>query len=291
MMLRSLGFPTSRPQLRQSLRPLNNITNTRITPQKYISPLLINRSVSTKNTPLDQVIFKPKSNEIANSRLMIQHLSDNPGSNYQYKRVGRGIGSGKGKTAGRGHKGQNSRSGSRKPHESFEGGQTPLFKRMRKYGFTNGKFKKDYDYVNLSKIQDWVDRGRINPQETITMKTLLDTKCVSRVKHGLKVLGRAGDGVKQPLKLEVSAVTKSAVESIEGAGGSVTTMYYNRLGLKFLLRPHKFEFAPARAAAKEQDRHKFDDWGQYTSPRHLRLMAYKQQQQQEKEVAEGEEQE
>ncbi|PRP88508.1 ribosomal protein L15, mitochondrial [Planoprotostelium fungivorum] len=216
-----------------------NISSRQKTPSLHFPRIQTVRGIATSRTTLDDVIFKPIENDPGRDRLKIEHLADNPGSHYRSKRVGRGIGSGKGKTCGRGHKGQNSRSGSRKPHASFEGGQTPLFKRMRKYGFSNGTFKKEYDYVNLNKIQEWIDRGRIDPNQTITMKTLKDTKCVTHIKEGLKVLARQGpEGLKQPIRLE------SAREAVEKAGGTVTTMYYNRLGLRYLLYVHLREQQP-----------------------------------------------
>jgi len=244
-----------------------------------------------KHTPLESVIFRPDPSDGSKDRLCLNHLADNPGSHYRAKRLGRGIGSGKGKTSGKGHKGQNARSGTRKPHASFEGGQTPLFKRMRKFGFSNKMFGKDYDYVNLQKIQEWIDKGRIDPTQTITMKTLLDTKCVSKIKQGVKVLGRLGkEGLKQPITLEATSISQKARDAIDQMGGKSTTMYYNRLALRFLLMPEKFEFPIARAAAKVQERHKFDDWGQTTSPRHLKLVAYQEEQKRKEEARRAREQ-
>lgn len=106
-------------------------------------------------------------------------------------RIGRGIGSGKGKTSGRGHKGRTARQGGEVAW-GFEGGQTPFYKRIRKFGFTNNFHKIEYASLNLSRLQFWIDCGKIDPNQKITMKTLLDSKCVGRLRksqQGIKVLG------------------------------------------------------------------------------------------------------
>jgi|UniRef100_K3X7J1 large subunit ribosomal protein L15 len=173
-------------------------------------------------------------------------LQDNEGAHKRGKRLGRGIGSGKGKTSGRGHKGQKARSGGgsgRGP--GFEGGQTPIYQRVPKRGFNN-KFATPMEPVNLDKLQLFVDMGRLDASKTITMKELVDSGMVtcSRVKHGIKLLGKGGEHLTTSLTIEVSQASKSAIQAIEAAGGSITSVYHNRLALRALLKPHKFELIP-----------------------------------------------
>ena len=176
-------------------------------------------------------------------------LRDNDGAHKRSKRLGRGIGSGKGKTSGRGHKGQKARSGGgsgRGP--GFEGGQTPLYQRVPKRGFNN-KFATPMEPLNVDKLQLFVDMGRLDTSKTITMKDLVDcglVKC-SRVKHGIKLLGNGSQHLTAKLDIEVSQASASAIKAVEAAGGSITSVYHNRLALRALLKPHKFETIPLSA--------------------------------------------
>ncbi|KAK1943527.1 50S ribosomal protein L15 [Phytophthora citrophthora] len=179
----------------------------------------------------------------------LNNLRDNDGAHKRGKRLGRGIGSGKGKTSGRGHKGQKARSGGgsgRGP--GFEGGQTPLYQRVPKRGFNN-KFATPMETVNLDKLQLFVDMGRLDASNKITMKELVDSGLVtcSRVKHGVKLLGNGSQHLSSKLDIEVSQASESAIKAVEAAGGSITSVYYNRLGLRALLKPHKFETIPQLA--------------------------------------------
>ncbi|KAG1690544.1 hypothetical protein DVH05_028046 [Phytophthora capsici] len=179
----------------------------------------------------------------------LNNLRDNDGAHKRGKRLGRGIGSGKGKTSGRGHKGQKARSGGgsgRGP--GFEGGQTPLYQRVPKRGFNN-KFATPMETVNLDKLQLFVDMGRLDASNKITMKELVDSGLVtcSRVKHGIKLLGNGSQHLSSKLDIEVSQASESAIKAVEAAGGSITSVYYNRLGLRALLKPHKFETIPQLA--------------------------------------------
>lgn len=161
-------------------------------------------------------------------------------TSFQGRRLGRGIGSSKGKTAGRGHKGQNARSGGgTKP--GFEGGQTPLRLRVPKRGFHN-VFKKEYHPLNLDRLKEFIQAGRLDSSSTITMKDLRDSGAVRRrIGDGVKLLGRGAEEFDVPdVHLQVSQVSESAKEAIEKAGGKVTTVYYNTLGLRALLMPDWF---------------------------------------------------
>tara|TARA_B110000014_G_C20063464_1_gene554002 strand:+ start:342 stop:791 length:450 start_codon:yes stop_codon:yes gene_type:complete len=133
------------------------------------------------------------------------------------KRLGRGIGSGKGKTSGRGHKGQKSRSGV--AIKSFEGGQMPLYRRLPKRGFNSMHSKKNIAVVNLSKIQD-IYIKKIGNVSKINISTLKKSKIIGKKYTKLKILA-SGD-LKDKLDIEVNSISKSAKEKIEKLGGKVT---------------------------------------------------------------------
>jgi large subunit ribosomal protein L15 len=131
-------------------------------------------------------------------------------------RVGRGIGSGKGKTAGRGGKGQTARSGVR--IKGFEGGQMPLHRRLPKRGFNN-IFKLDFAEINLDRLQQAIDAKLVDIKETVTAESLVKTGVLRRAKDGLRLLGRGE--IKAKLNIEVHGASKSAVAAVEKAGGTV----------------------------------------------------------------------
>ena len=133
------------------------------------------------------------------------------------KRLGRGIGSGKGKTSGRGHKGQKSRSGV--AIKSFEGGQMPLYRRLPKRGF-NSRKNKNIALINLSKIQEVVSKKKILPSTIINLSNLQKSNLISGKYKKLKLLGN-GD-IKEKYNIEVNFISKSAKAKIEKSGGKVT---------------------------------------------------------------------
>ncbi|MBB5572292.1 MULTISPECIES: 50S ribosomal protein L15 [Rhizobium] len=148
--------------------------------------------------------------------MKLNEIKDNEGSTHSRKRLGRGIGSGSGKTGGRGVKGQKSRSGV--AINGFEGGQMPIYRRLPKRGFTN-IFAADYVVVSLARIQAAVDAGKLDAKATVDAAALKAAGVIRRVKDGVRVLS---DGeLKAKLSLEVAGASKSAVEKIEKAGGSV----------------------------------------------------------------------
>ncbi|MDQ4059866.1 MAG: 50S ribosomal protein L15 [Pseudomonadota bacterium] len=149
--------------------------------------------------------------------MKLNELADRPGANKPKKRLGRGIGSGKGKTAGRGVKGQKARSGV--SVKGFEGGQMPLHRRLPKRGFKNPS-AKDYAVVNLGRLQAAVDAGRIETGAPITADALIRAGLVRRVRDGIRLLGKGE--IRAGLRIEVNGASKSAVEAVERAGGSVT---------------------------------------------------------------------
>ncbi|KAH9717817.1 Ribosomal L18e/L15P domain-containing protein [Citrus sinensis] len=185
----------------------------------------------------------------------------------QKTRKGRGIGSGKGKTAGRGHKGQKAR-GTMK--FGFEGGQTPMRRRLPKRGFKN-PFSLTFQPVGLGKIAYLINAGKIDSHELITMKTLKDAGAIGKqIEDGVRLMGRGAEKIKWPIHLEVSRVTVRAKAAVEAAGGSVRRVHYNKLGLRALLKPEWFEKKgrllprPARPPPKLQD--KVDSIGRLPAP-------------------------
>ena len=136
--------------------------------------------------------------------------------NKSKKRLGRGIGSGKGKTSGRGHKGQKSRSGV--AIKSFEGGQMPLYRRLPKRGF-NPISRENIAILNLEKIQSYIDKKNINPNEVLNSSSLKKLKLINKNSTKLKILG-TGE-LKDKINIEADLASKSAIEKLEKIGGSI----------------------------------------------------------------------
>ncbi|WP_199426843.1 50S ribosomal protein L15 [Thermaerobacillus caldiproteolyticus] len=141
--------------------------------------------------------------------MKLHELQPAPGSRKERNRVGRGIGSGNGKTSGRGHKGQNARSGGG-VRLGFEGGQTPLFRRLPKRGFTNIN-RKEYAIVNLDALNRFEDGTEVTPE------LLLETGVVSKLKAGVKILGNGQ--IEKKLTVKAHKFSSAAKEAIEAAGG------------------------------------------------------------------------
>ena len=136
--------------------------------------------------------------------------------NKPKKRVGRGIGSGKGKTSGRGVKGQKSRSGV--AIKSFEGGQMPLYRRLPKRGF-NSINKENITILNLEKIQTFIDKKNVDPSQILNSDTLKKLKLINKNSRKLKILGKGE--IKYKINIEADLASKSAIEKLEKIGGSV----------------------------------------------------------------------
>jgi large subunit ribosomal protein L15 len=148
--------------------------------------------------------------------MKLNDLRDNAGATHSKKRLGRGIGSGSGKTGGRGVKGQKARSGV--AINGFEGGQMPLYRRLPKRGFTN-IFAKSFVTVSLARIQAAIDAKKLDAKETVTGEALVKAGVIRRVKDGVRILG---DGeLKAKVAFDVAGASKAAIEKIEKAGGSV----------------------------------------------------------------------
>jgi len=148
--------------------------------------------------------------------MKLSDIADNAGSRKKRMRVGRGIGSGKGKTAGRGGKGQTARSGVR--IKGFEGGQMPLHRRLPKRGFNN-IFRVEYSEINLDRLQEAIDAKLVDAKETVTAESLVKAGVLRRSKGGLRLLGRGE--IKAKLNIEVHGASKAAIAAVEKAGGAV----------------------------------------------------------------------
>jgi large subunit ribosomal protein L15 len=148
--------------------------------------------------------------------MKLSDISDNAGSRKKRMRVGRGIGSGKGKQAGRGGKGQTARSGVR--IKGFEGGQMPLHRRLPKRGFNN-IFRVEYAEINLDRLQDAINAKLIDVKETINAESLVKARVLRRSKAGVRLLGRGE--IKAKLTIEVHGASKTAIAAVEKAGGTV----------------------------------------------------------------------
>jgi large subunit ribosomal protein L15 len=148
--------------------------------------------------------------------MKLNDLRDKDGATHSKKRLGRGIGSGSGKTAGRGVKGQKARSGV--AINGFEGGQMPLYRRLPKRGFNN-IFAKSFTVVSLARIQVAIDAKKLDAKATVTADSLVAAGVIRRVKDGVRILS---DGeIKAKLAFDVAGASKAAIEKIEKAGGSV----------------------------------------------------------------------
>ena len=149
--------------------------------------------------------------------MRLNEISDNQGATKDRKRVGRGAGSGTGKTSGRGHKGQKSRAGA--TINGFEGGQMPIYRRLPKRGFKN-PFRKQYRIVNIDDIQKAVDAGKVKAGAELDAQSLQDFGMVGKGKLGIRVLGRGKINV--AINLNVAGASKTAIMAVEKAGGKVT---------------------------------------------------------------------
>nr|ODO00457.1 ribosomal protein L15 [Cryptococcus depauperatus CBS 7855] len=179
------------------------------------------------------------------STVHLGNLSPATGSTKTDTRYGRGPGSQKGGTSGRGHKGQKARSG-KGVRLGFEGGQTPLYRRIPKRGFINLHYStsKTYAPLSIATLQRWIASNRISPDEPITLRTILSSNAVHGLSHlsGIKLLGDVDPTLPlPPLKLELSRYSKEAAKAIIEAGGEVKAVYHNNLSLRREWYPEKFE--------------------------------------------------
>jgi large subunit ribosomal protein L15 len=149
--------------------------------------------------------------------MQLNQLADNAGSTKNRKRVGRGIGSGKGKTSGAGQKGQKARSGV--AIKGFEGGQMPIHRRLPKRGFTN-IFRKEFAVANIGRVQEAIEAGKLDAKSTLTIAMLQEAGIVGKVVDGVRLLAKGELTTK--INIEVSGASAGAVAAVEKAGGTVT---------------------------------------------------------------------
>ena len=152
--------------------------------------------------------------------MKLNQIADNPGARKNRMRIGRGIGSGMGKTGGRGGKGQTARSGVR--IKGFEGGQMPLHRRLPKRGFKNTPFARKLNEVNLGRVQAAIEAGRLDAGAIIDVAALVKAGVLRRAKEGVRLLGEGE--IKAKVAFSVWGASKSAVAAVEKAGGSVTIL-------------------------------------------------------------------
>jgi large subunit ribosomal protein L15 len=148
--------------------------------------------------------------------MKLNELRDNPGARKPRMRIGRGIGSGKGKTGGRGGKGQTARAGV--AIKGFEGGQMPLHRRLPKRGFRN-IFARTYNEVGLGRVQQAIDAGRLDASQTVTAEALVAAGVIRRVKDGVRLL--ANGEIRTKVSFDVAGASKAAIAAVEKAGGNV----------------------------------------------------------------------
>jgi large subunit ribosomal protein L15 len=149
--------------------------------------------------------------------MKLNEIRDNSGAHHRAKRVGRGIGSGKGKTSGRGGKGQTARTGV--ALNGFEGGQTPLHRRLPKRGFNNKIFRKDFKVVNLGRLQAALDDGKLKAQDTLDGAALVSSGMLRRLGDGVRLLAKGE--LRAAITIEVAGASKAAIAAVEKAGGRV----------------------------------------------------------------------
>ncbi len=148
--------------------------------------------------------------------MKLNELRDNQGAVQNRKRVGRGIGSGIGKTSGSGHKGQKARSGV--SIKGFEGGQMPIHRRLPKRGFNN-IFRKDYVEVNLSRLQKAVDEGKLDAGKTVDGDALIAAGVIRRIRDGVRILAKGSLSAK--LDIHAAGASQAAIAAVEAAGGKI----------------------------------------------------------------------
>ena len=178
--------------------------------------------------------------------MRLNELKDNPGARKNKLRVGRGIGSGKGKTAGRGHKGQKSRSGV--AIKGFEGGQMPIHMRLPKRGFNNFT-KKKYTEITTGKLQSFIDKGLLKVDKEIVENDLIEACNVKKSPNGIKLLNKGE--LRSNIKITVSKATQSTIELINSLGGSVNILEIPKTKRNRKITKKKDAKAPSNDNAEE----------------------------------------
>ena len=149
--------------------------------------------------------------------MKLNEVKDNPGATRNAKRVGRGVGSGTGKTSGSGHKGQKARSGV--SINGFEGGQMPIHRRLPKRGFNN-IFRKKYVVVNLGRLQDALDAGKLDAKKPVDAAALVGAGVISKVRDGVRILAK-GELTAKKVEIHAAGASKAATEAVKKMGGKI----------------------------------------------------------------------
>lgn len=199
--------------------------------------------------------------------MKLNELRDNPGATKKPIRVGRGIGSGKGKTSGAGQKGQKSRTGV--AINGFEGGQMPLYRRLPKRGFNNPS-AKDFQVINLTQLQAAIDNGKLDAKATVDAAALKKAGLISKIGDGVRLLG-VGE-LKAKVTLEIAGASSKAAEAVEKAGGKLTALVTKKE--KGARKPEKTE-AGKKAAQDKSAARKANSGKKTTSARATKKKAAK----------------
>lgn len=178
--------------------------------------------------------------------LSLNNIRDHPGAKRKETRYGRGPGSQHGKTAGRGMNGARSRKGAG-GQVWYEGGQTPLWRRIPRRGFNNKMFEYRLTGLNIGRLVQWIEEGRIDASQTITLKTLYDSNVV-QFDQGVKLLAGGKEKLKTPVKLQLSDASAEALKAVESAGGSLEKVYFNHVTMRAHLKPERFAILPTKNA-------------------------------------------
>ena len=149
--------------------------------------------------------------------MKLNQVKDNPGATKDAKRIGRGVGSGMGKTSGRGHKGQKARSGV--SINGFEGGQMPIHRRLPKRGFNN-VFRKDYVEVNLGRLQEAIDAGKLDAEKPVDPAAMLAAGVISKLRDGVRILAK-GELTSKKVEIHAVGASKAAIAAVKKSGGKI----------------------------------------------------------------------
>jgi large subunit ribosomal protein L15 len=271
-------------QVRQRLFPFTSIVQT--TACRTVLFSTRTSSAATSTPPLLEPIVVLKLN----------NLRDNAGAVKAKRRVGRGPGSGRGRTCGKGNKGQKSRSGGSVALD-FTGGQTKIWRQFPKRGFRNTRHGAPMVGINVGTILDHVEMGRLDASQPITLQAMKEAGIfkANAVKHGVKLLSTGKErllALPIPLELHVSRASATAIDAIESAGGLVTSFHYNTLALRTILRPEKFDDTnrPKHARPPPKLQPYYTSWHKrgYLNPAvQMRAWFAKQQQEQQEGDAEN----
>ncbi|KAF2759005.1 ribosomal protein L15 [Pseudovirgaria hyperparasitica] len=185
-------------------------------------------------TFLAPILLRSGLLEQTRSASILSSISDTQGAYNKRIRVGRGPASGKGKTSGRGHKGQKQHG---KVPRGFTGGQTPdeIVNPPRGKDNRTYRFTQEFAKVNVDRIQQWIDQGRLDPKKPITLRDLQRSRCTHGLKEGVKLLARNAGQLTTPINIIVSRASAGAIKAVEAAGGTISTRFYTKASLRRIM--------------------------------------------------------